>query len=362
MNASVPTFAANNHSAWEIKYRPVEAKRIEELLSILKGYYVSYADTVEQIEQVDEAEVNSNNFKITGTKKGEPVTYLLRRVPATRTRNDIERTLVLVRLLAERGVAVPKLLKTDVGDALVTQVDSWYFLFVFIESNHYRGTLAEVADAGRLIGTLDRELAHITPDYVHDPTFAFSEAYKKVREFSVPIWEDIFSKATLHAARESDSFGRQLLARREEIMASVRDLEAAPAAKCQLMHFDLHPHNLLADGTRIMVILDFDSVRYVEKMRAVAFALHRLVRQHVVYTRPPNIAPALALAKTAFIKGYRSQNDLSDAELSVVSYFIKHESLSRLSGAMKEYASTGATAWEQDLAKQLNNIAEAAYF
>ena len=33
---------------------------------------------------------------------------------------------------------------------------------------------------------------------------------------------------------------------------------------------DLHPHNFLADGTRIVAILDFDSLRYVERMRALA--------------------------------------------------------------------------------------------
>lgn len=358
-----PLFSPNNHSTWRISYRAVDEQRSAHLRDIVDTQYAMHIDTIISIEQVDEAEVNSNNFKISGEKNAERVKFLLRRLPASRPRSEIERRVGIMRLLGERGIVLPCPLPARGGGFVLDGADERFVMFDFISGDHYRGTREEFVDAGKIIGALDRELLALTPKYEDDVSFRFSEAYASVREFSVPIWEDIFAKAAVHAETEgTDSFGKQLLSRREEIMSAVAGLGTAPKGTFQLAHFDLHPHNLLADGKAVLAVLDFDSVRHVEKMRAAAFAIHRLVRQHIVHTQPSDIATAVKEATAAFIAAYRSEHALTDEEAGMIPYFIRHESLSRLTNAMKEYANTGSSAWKQDLTKQLSNIGEAAFF
>lgn len=363
LNQPPAVFEPNNHSVWRIEYHPVEKQTEQQLRTLWDSHFQNHLDSITSIEQVSEAEINSNNFKILGQKNGQSRMLLLRRVPRSRPRAEIERSCDIMQQLEAQGVPVPHVESEDTSDPIVDADDGYYVLFTFIESNHYQGTWDELVDTAKNIGALDRELRELTPRYASDNSLRFSESYVEARSFSPGIWEDLFTKAARLSEKEGkDSFGKQLLARREEIMRAVSDAGTSPEASMQLVHFDLHPHNLLADGKRLLAILDFDAVRYVEKMRAVSFALHRMVRQYIVLNRPSNIAEEVTKAKDAFIAAYRSRNELSDSEIAMIPYFIKHESLSRLTSAMKEYANTGQLVWKQDLTKQLSNIAEAGYF
>src|SRR5258708_5761346 len=100
----------NNHSVWSIRYRPVLGEVAKQLRSTLQTHYAQHLYSVASIEQVDEAEINSNNFKVVGLKNGEEVSYLLRKSPGTRSLQELERSLSLMQELLSRGVPVPHLL------------------------------------------------------------------------------------------------------------------------------------------------------------------------------------------------------------------------------------------------------------
>jgi Ser/Thr protein kinase RdoA (MazF antagonist) len=128
------------------------------------------------------------------------------------------------------------------------------------------------------------------------------------------------------------------------------------------VHFDLHPHNLLADGEHLLAIIDLDSLRVFERMRAVAFALHRIVRQHIVFTQPEDIRAAAAEATRVFLDAYRTHMPLTNKDIHAIPYFIRTEALARLSYAMKDNYLHKNQTWKQDLEKQVSHILEAGYF
>ena len=186
-----------------------------------------------------------------------------------------------------------------------------------------------------------------------------------MRTYNQDIWERIFAAAKKDDTKRGDSeFDKRLLSHEE----LVRDaLKSTPPEKYahtarSLVHFDLHPHNILTDGTDLLAIIDLDSLRMLEPMRAVAFALHRLARQHVVHTLPEDIEQATREATRVFLDAYTKVSPLSDEELESIPYFIRNEALSRLSYAMKDYYFNNNPAWKGDLDKQTATIAEAKYF
>ncbi len=348
---------------WEIKYRRVSEENADYLKDVLKTKYSSYFDTIISIEQVDEAEVNSNNFKVKAEKNGNQVVYLLRRISNNTSRHQAERSCEIMESLAREGVKTPHVLSSDKNEIIVESDKDKFILFEFISGNHYRGTEEELRDAGSSIGALDKKLYQLTARYKDDEALPFSNEEKKIREFSIPIWEDIFEKAEIHSKKENEgSFGAQLLRHRDEIISFATGFKTMNVENFQLVHFDLHPHNLLTDGKKLLAIIDFDSVRYLEKMRAVSYALHRLVRQNIVFNKSSDFPSEVKRLKNIFIEAYRTQNSLSEEEVKSIPYFIKHESFSRLTNTMKDYANTGSLKWKHDLAKQLSNLKEAEFF
>ena len=74
-------FKPNNHSVWEIAYRDVTDSVRAPIESLFLKEYGHIADSITSFEQVAETEVNSNNFKVRGTKNDTEMTVLIRRYP-----------------------------------------------------------------------------------------------------------------------------------------------------------------------------------------------------------------------------------------------------------------------------------------
>lgn len=358
-------FQPNNHSRWEIKYRSVTSETAGALKDTFLAHYSNLADSIESIEQVDEAEINSNNFKVTGVKNGKEAVFLLRRYPAERNETAIRAIYEVVNFLRGRDLRVPEIINSDAGEALIFVPPYRYSVFRFETANHYRGTLEELESVAEGIGKLDAALSAF-PDVARiKPVVAFPPRALTLREFSEAIWKDLFQKAEeCREGRPKDEFNARVLAFKDFIMNALRETppERYAAAPSQLVHIDLHPHNLLTDGHAPSVILDFDSLRFGERMRGVAFAIHRLVRQHIVFESPTDREKAVHEARDMFLEAYQTQNQLSEQEIQSLPYFIRNEALSRLSYALKEFYATGERAWAGDLEKQTATIAEAAYF
>lgn len=355
-------FLPNNHSVWQIRYKPLEAGKAATLSALMRKHFSAHIDTVSGVEQVDEAEVNSNNFKITGSHGGKEVVYLLRSVDAQREPQALESRVAILKLLSTSGVPLPQVLPAAAEP--VIEDGRRYLLFVFIAADHYRGTREELLDCARTVAKLDVALQALSAEHKDDAGMQFTPEYLEACAFSTSIWQNVFAKIKEFTEPEAKETAQQLLERSEEILNYTAWIESQqkPEAKSQVAHFDLHPHNFLADGSRIVAVLDFDSLRYVEKMRTLSFATHRAVRQHLIYTGGEITSARIDEAKQAFRAAYREYGLLTDAEVASSPYFMRHEAMMRLTFTIKKFAETGVLVWKQDLPKQLAVMAEADYF
>ena len=350
-------FQPNNHSKWLIEYKEVGGPKFFELKEILKNFYG--LDDVLKIEQVLEVEVNSNNFKIT---LGNGKKFLLRKHIANKDKNIVDRTFNIVEYLKSKNVKTPKIIKNIKGETIIGE-DEIYTLFEFLEANHYRGTLAELKSAGLEIGRLDQALADLPDNFDFKKELSLPEKVEEMRSYSLDIWQQIFNKAREKSSLyPQDPFHKEFLEKEEFIIQTVKENTRRSGSDVfGVVHFDLHPHNLLADGKEIVSIIDFDSLRFLEKMRALSFAIHRMVRQYIIYNNLSDYSKFAKEAKNIFLESYKKVCDIEESKLEDISYFVKDEALCRLTFAMKDEYFNDNSAWRQDLHKQLSNIKEADY-
>jgi Ser/Thr protein kinase RdoA (MazF antagonist) len=358
-------FEPNNHSQWRIRCQSVPAAVFKELSGIFLALYSTLGDDVVSIEQVAETEINSNNFKIVVSQDGAHRAFLFRRYPEHRDETTLRAVYEAIEFLRSKGIKAPRLLPSDSEDLLLT-VSPWrYSVFEFVESDHYRGTVGELESAAEEFGRLNRELLDLPGADYFRSAFVPSPAVAALREFSSGIWRELFDRVRERQKEHADDeFDARLLRFEHFIMEAIAKTQPGRYAHLpyQVVHSDLHPHNLLTDDMDLRTILDFDSLRFLERVRGVAFALHRLVRQHIVYAKPADTSEGCRNACEVFLTAYQREGALTKEEISAIPYFIRHEALSRLSYAMKDFYYNGNPAWKGDLEKQTAAIAEAAYF
>ncbi|MEK7551831.1 MAG: phosphotransferase [Patescibacteria group bacterium] len=359
-------FLPNNHSKWKIDYKLVSPDNNENLKKVFLENFSNIADSVISIEQVAETEVNSNNFKL-GTSKGKKKSFfLLRRYPETRNIDSIKGAHEVLNFLNKSGLKTPEIILSDSGEEIVHTTPYHYTVFKFLKSNHFKGSLDEIKSAAREFGKMDALLEKLPDATKIKKMLEFPPKVLKLREFSTEIWENIFKEAGKHLEETNDEFDSKLLSFKDFILDAVKKTESlkdeAKTLDKQIIHFDLHPHNLLTDGKKLVAILDFDSLRNFPKMHGIAFAMHRLVRQYIVFAKPKNIKKAVEKAKEIFLNVYQKENPLTELEIKLIPFFLKTEALSRLSYAMKDFYFNGNAAWKGDLDKQTAAIAEAEHF
>ncbi len=358
-------FLPNNHSKWQIAYREVAPEVNQEIIEVFLKHYGEQGDRILSVEQVDETEINSNNFKVTFVRAGMNRVILIRRYGEKRDKALLEATASVLDHLQAKRVRAPKILRSNEENTFEREGAYTYTAFEFLDGNHYRGTLPEIASVAHELAKLHDSLVDVPNKEALGKAVAFPQATLDLRIYDEDIWERIFLAAKqTDTARGDAEFDARLLSHegllRDALMSTAPDMYAD--TERSLVHFDLHPHNILTDGTELLAIIDLDSLRMLEPMRAVAFSLHRLVRQYIVHMAPEDIDNATKEATRAFLDAYSEVKPLTSGELESIPYFIRNEALSRLSYAMKDYYFNGNPAWKGDLDKQTATIAEAKYF
>ncbi|MEJ0015860.1 MAG: phosphotransferase [Acetobacteraceae bacterium] len=119
-----------------------------------------------------------------------------------------------------------------------------------------------------------------------------------------PFWGPFWDHPILSPAER-----RLMLATRDTLHAALTRL-GKPARTYSLIHADLHPHNVLIDGTHAAVI-DFDDAGYGwhQYDLAVALVTHQ---EH----------PGFGVFRDACIAGYRSVRAIEDEALALVPMFL----------------------------------------
>ncbi|GEM_PF-213815 len=352
--SSPELFSPNNHSQFEIAFRPAEAEIRQHLATALKERYPFDSINVDSIGQVNEAEQASNNFKIdVVTETGTPRTILVRKNISVSQEKEVELFEKTLDFLRSKGVPVSPLIVARDGLRHVRFDEHVWQVFEFISGSHYSGKPEELISAAEKFAQL--HVAFIDFPYVS----AVRERAGKRPPFSGEALERV-----LGAAKRNENEIDALLLNHASFlrdMSAARDRFPSPSARMQVVHGDLHPHNTIFSDGKLKAILDFDMMRETELLRDVGFAAHRFARQYAVHEHGG--AEAAVSGFEQFLAVYRKINPLSDEELKSLPRFLFDELLRRIVTDFSRYYFQGITRFANstELEKKIVLLREAEY-
>ena len=137
-------------------------------------------------------------------------------------------------------------------------------------------------------------------------------------------WPELFSTedAALIAAHWS-----KIMDVRVELEASREHVLDAPT---QLVHTDLHPHNVLMNHSQLVAFLDFDSYKQAPLGAALGFAAYKLIRQVGAHRGRDSSSDGISASAHRFVDGVRLALSLTSEDYCRLALFAKTEVFRRL--------------------------------
>jgi len=341
-----------NHGTTTIAYEPVDSKTFGKLARVLKAGWD--LDAPESIEQVCEAEKNSNNYRV-HTRRGR--THLLKasHITAPIVQELVNECLIDLRKYSARA---PQLIRTSRHGTYYPS-NGLYCLHAFIDGEHFDGSRKELINTAQQLGSLHAVLEQYLPaDEVR--------ARKGSRIAHNPhVLEEVVKR--LERVGERTPFDRYVLGCLKYIKDRSEKVSAANIFDLpkQVIHYDGHPHNLLFDkGTKeLLAFIDFDSILYSQRARDVGFAMHRLARTCGEQTeRKQDVGVDVRDRGKQFLEQYHRINPLTDEEIKMLPLVIQDEALFRVLSVLNDHYIKGITTWSFDLPKQITTLEEGAWF
>jgi Ser/Thr protein kinase RdoA (MazF antagonist) len=345
----IKLFQPNNHSISKIKYKEVGPQIYAELSKILSKEYD--LNNIKSIAQVQETEINSNNFKV----ETQENIFLLRKSNPDRE-EKLKRVYNISEHCRKKGVPTPKIIPSKKG--LIVKEKQIYTLFEFIPGNHFKGSsLKEIEELGRGIAKIHKALISYDGEVLPEPP-------RDIRS-EQPYSSEGFFKIKEIASGKKDNIrdiilneSKYLIERAEKVKQTI----ARSNVRKQPIHLDLHLHNTIFKNKKLKAIIDFETCCISELVRDVAYSLHRAIRQYVIKQNPSDIKKTVNKGKKSFLDAYEEINKLTEKEKKLIPLFIQDEGLHRAWLVASNYYLKGNLDWIKDLEKQIACIKEGEYF
>lgn len=359
-------FQPNNHSNWAIEYRDVEPKISDRIARLIGSHHHFLSRRVISVQQFKGTEISSHNYKVQVKTSSGKIRYILIRAHKEFDSDFIRGVIEACEYLSVRSCSVPKVVGNDSGNYVTDFEGERYTVYTFIEGTHFQGNLGELLNVASKLARLDLCLLGMEKAIQTDIFKKPDIKRKELETFSKDIWNDLIGRARSRKRNDkSDYFDEAIIAAGKYIFEAIESVQSVKNQwSTQLVHSDLHPHNLITDGSELLAFIDIDSLRFWERMRAVSFAIHRLVLQCLVKNKisPANRREIIKFIKNEFISTYDALNPLSPYETKSVGYFIQHEALRRVTSVAKGFYVDGKEEWKRAIYKQIRSLLEAKYF
>jgi hypothetical protein len=336
-------FSSDLFSSSTPKWTEVADPSVTEIDDVLLLYFNDgKADT--RPLQAGAFELNSSNFKV--VVRGKP--YLLKRWQATASQDRIEKQLTLLEHLHVRNVEVAPPIHALSRNFSVEYKSRVWGLFGFVSGEYFRGNDIEVASTGASIGKL----------FEATRTFEGALAFPEGPSHRTPQ-----DAATLAAFGDRSSWvgilgdsGAAVLDRGfEKILetwGAIQDVKFS--LPIQLVHYDLHPHNLLMAQNRLAAFLDFDACARMQPEIGLGFAALKLGRQAVFFSgKRGRASDTSSIFLTNVVKEYEGALDFSSLKAAA-----QMEVMRRIVLILRLNLESGERAWNHVLPVQVGHLYE----
>lgn len=272
---------------------------------------------VSGISRVRGVNVNSRNLLV----KAGGRQYLLKKDVSVSQRR-LQRMARILRWGMNQGVRMPEIILSAKG-RLVER--GGYMLFRFVKGKVFSGSVQEMASLAKELARLHQALAKCPVPYpakrVNARLYAPLSFRALKRMKRVPALPVLLAASALLAKRKSSSGPRHLI------------------------HGDLQPGNVLFEGNRVSLILDFGGMYRENPWREVAFAAFR-------FALALSGKRAIRTDVLRFAREYAHERGLSTPSFEKLQLHFVAETFARASYILRQQKETGTSAWARDLSKQ----------
>lgn len=165
--------------------------------------------------------------------------------------------------LLKAGFPAPALLTASSGRTMLNIDKHIYELFEYVNGCRYDGSAEATTDAGRQLARFHLLLTDFKTDY--RPLHGSFHDSPRVREH-------LDSLAVQNSADTLHSVAAELAALYDEAGHRTNN-NALPSSANQIVHGDWHPGNMLFSASKVIAVLDFDSVKFAPPATDLANAM-----------------------------------------------------------------------------------------
>ena len=311
---------------------------LEEAIEIFKGYYSHLGNPIE-IKPLENQGINSFNYYI----KTQDREILLRKYgdfQSYQKKEKVQNSLDFIIKCKEIGVKVPNVIASSDNKILIEENNSFYTCFEYIQGTHnfnkedhkalksVASSLSNLHKAAKEIGNYGYETQDISSELLDEETF--EKIKQKLTQYQEHEQNDF-----LKLVKEKIAYIKQLTKENNQIF----DQTNLPL---QLIHADFHPQNIIFEQDQVKAILDFDAIKYSQRVREVGFEIQRFCDTKE--------------QAQIFLESYNSQNQLNQEETIHLKDITIRESLRRISKIISLYVLEDNDIFVSDLPKQLANL------
>ncbi len=354
-------FKPDNFSSSEVVFKKNLNHSLDFFLKVFNYYFKS--PVLISIEELGGRAINSQNFRIKlETDDGILHDVLFRRCIFFSDQIQIISCLKVIAASRIYGAAVPEVLKTIEGLQFITHAGEFFVLFNFISGNYFVPHILAYSSLAQSLARLHRSFVILDEDLVNairtESQKNIKAYYNKVTEYSRADFEFFLNMVDPEIRVELTNL-------MPLIDTTARTVGKLNECYSQIIHSDMHPHNVLFEGDALEAILDFDALRYAERARDVGMALYRFGRQFFVATHAIDSCDLHDQAHEytkRFIQEYAAVNPLTQIELEYMPFIVADEFIKKLLFVLRSVYIEKNTVWAADISKFCSALSEITFF
>jgi Ser/Thr protein kinase RdoA (MazF antagonist) len=216
------------------------------------------------------------------------------------------------------------------------------YLTNFVEGKKFHGTKKEFLNLSKNLFNLHKKLNDIT---FHYPFYPNRKNYALLQGNDILILKRKLSKID-HRSKNENVLIKNFRIIENEIQQTLSYVQKDTSQK-QLIHFDLHPGNVLFKNNNVNVFLDFNSMRYGHILEDVVFCGFRFA--YNMTKQPKSIFNLIIL----FLKNYDENLDYVVSDLK---FFLTRCILNRICFILRKKFFQHSDLWFDNLSSQINYL------
>ncbi|MDC0608465.1 phosphotransferase [Candidatus Pelagibacter ubique] len=322
--------------------KKIDKKKLHTIKSIVKKN-ISPLNFI--IKQNSGRELNSNNFKLILKSKK----FILKRWSRKMKISEIKDIIDLIVWLDYNKINTPIPQKFNNNKYIVKNKNEYWSYFNFVDGNHFKGQIKEMKNVAKFVGIFMDRLKKYRNKNIKKTYKYFSKEDSDILKFLEKNFlnlDNFFSKE--HA--------KQIKKKLPEIINLFNTLKRKKIKKekTNLIHMDIHPHNLITENSKVKAILDLDSCVKGEIGHALSYTILKICKQTAVFNNKlikKNI-------KKIFVREIKKNYKLNKTIENNFYYYALSEVLRRLIVMFKLSIKRNNRSWNNVIPIQLNHINE----